>query len=157
MFGLISFLFFGWLFWILLGYFYYDRLIVIFILFFFLKAILNWNFRLLDFDFFVGLMLYYCLRRWPNIKTTLRRRFVFDGITTVNSMLICSIWKVLLFISNTQCWFKAEQLSELEDYWQIPVNKLWKYAQAMLGVLDMITKLTLPILLINKLILRENS
>ena len=43
---------------------------------------------------------------------------------------------------------------ELEDYWQIPVNKLWKYAQGMLGVLNVITKLTLPILLINKLILR---
>ena len=58
---------------------------------FFLKVILNWNFRLLDFYFFVGLMLYHCLRRWPNIKTTLRRRFVFDGITTVSSMVICSI------------------------------------------------------------------
>ena len=46
---------------------------------------------------------------------------------------------------------------ELEDYWQIPVNKLEKCAQGMLGVLDMITKLTLPILLINKLILRRNS
>ena len=42
---------------------------------------------------------------------------------------------------------------ELEDYyWQIPVNKLSKCAQGMLGVLDMITKLNLPILLINKLI-----
>ena len=45
---------------------------------------------------------------------------------------------------------------ELEDYWQIPV-KLWKCAQGMLGVLDMITKLTLRILLINKLILRGSS
>ena len=44
---------------------------------------------------------------------------------------------------------------ELEDYWQIPVNKLCKCAEGMLGVLDMITKLTLPILLTNKLILRE--
>ena len=43
---------------------------------------------------------------------------------------------------------------ELEDYWQIPINKPFKCAQGMLGVLDMITKLTLPILLINKL-LRE--
>ena len=46
-------------------------------------------------------MLYHCLRRRPNIKTTLRRRFVFDAITTVISMLICSIWKVLLFVSST--------------------------------------------------------
>ena len=38
---------------------------------------------------------------------------------------------------------------ELEEYWQIPVNKLLKCAQGMLGVSDMITKLTLPILLIN--------
>ena len=36
---------------------------------------------------------------------------------------------------------------EFEDYWQIPVNKLWKCAQGMLGVLDMITKLTLSKLL----------
>ena len=42
---------------------------------------------------------------------------------------------------------------EFEDCWQISVNKLWKCAQGMLGVLDMITKLILPILL-NKLILR---
>ena len=57
----------------------------------FLKAILNWNFRLLDSDFFIGLMLHHCLRRWPNIKTTLRRHFVFYGITTASSMLLCSI------------------------------------------------------------------
>ena len=44
---------------------------------------------------------------------------------------------------------------ELEDYWQITVNKLIKCAQGMLGVLDMITELTSTILLINKLILRE--
>ena len=49
----------------------------------------------------IGLMLYHCLRRWPNIKTTLRRRFVFD--TTVSSMLKCNISKVLLFML-VQCW-----------------------------------------------------
>ena len=98
---------------------------------FFLTTILNivgllllweidWNFRFLDSDFFVGLMLYHCLRRWPNIKTTLRRRFVFDAITTVSSMLKCSIWKVILFISNTQCWFNAEQPSAtLAPHWNI--------------------------------------
>ena len=37
-------------------------------------------------------MLYHCLRRWPNIKTTLRRRFVFDAITTVSSMVKCRRW-----------------------------------------------------------------
>ena len=61
-------------------YFYYDRLIGIF----FLAVILNLNFRLLYSNFFIGLLLY--LRRWPNIKTTLCRRFVFDGITTVSSI-----------------------------------------------------------------------
>ena len=35
-------------------------------------------------------------------------------------MLKCSIWKVLLFISNTQCLFNAEQLSAtLAPYWNI--------------------------------------
>ena len=72
-------------------YFYYDRLRGILIMFFSLKPFFNWNFGLLDFDFFVGLMLYHCLRHWPNFKTTLRQRFVFDGITTFSSMLICSI------------------------------------------------------------------
>ena len=31
----------------------------------------------------VGLMLYHCVRRKPNIKTALCRRFLFDRITTV--------------------------------------------------------------------------
>ena len=31
----------------------------------------------------VGGMLYHCLRRWPNIKTTLDQHFVVAGITTV--------------------------------------------------------------------------
>ena len=57
----------------------------------FLEAILNLTFRLLDSDFFVGLMLYHCLRRWPNINTTVRRPFKFDGITTISSMLKCNI------------------------------------------------------------------
>ena len=35
-------------------------------------------------------------------------------------MLICSIWKVLLFVSNTQCWFNAEQTSAtLAPNWNI--------------------------------------
>ena len=51
----------------------------------------DWNFRFLNSDFFVGLMLYHCLRRWPNMEITLRRRFLFDAITTVSSMLNCSI------------------------------------------------------------------
>ena len=49
------------------GYLYYDRLIGI-LLMGFLEAILNWNFRLLDSDIFIGSMLYHCLRRW-SIKT----------------------------------------------------------------------------------------
>ena len=73
----------------------------------FFAAILNYNFSLLDSDLFVGLMLYQCLWRWPNIKTTLRRRFIFDGITTVSSIWKFSIWKVLLSISKTQCWLNA--------------------------------------------------
>ena len=81
---------------------------------------IDWNFRFLDSDLFLGLMLYHCLRRWPNIKTTLRRRFVFDAITTVSSMLKCRIWKVLLSISNAQCWFDAEQPSgTLAPHWNI--------------------------------------
>ena len=48
----------------------------------------DWNFRFLDYDFFVGLLLYHCLWRWPKIKTTWR--FVFDAIITVSSMLKCS-------------------------------------------------------------------
>ena len=59
----------------------------------FLEAILNWNFSILETDFFVGLMLYPCLRHWPIIKKTLRRRFVFDAFTTVSSMLKFSILK----------------------------------------------------------------
>ena len=91
---------------------------------------IDWNFRFLDSDFFVGLMLYHCLRRWPNIETTLRRCFVFDAFTTVSSMLICSIWKVLLFVSNTQCWFNAEQPSAtLAQHWNIigyrPLYFIW--------------------------------
>ena len=79
-----------------------------------------WNFKFLDSDFFVDLMLYHCLWFWPNIKTTLRRRFVFDAITSVSSMLKCSILKVLLFISNTQCWFNAQQPSAtLTPHWNI--------------------------------------
>ena len=63
-------------------------------------------------------MLYHCPQRWPNIKTTLRRRFVFDAFTTVSSMLISSIWKVPLFVSNTQWWFNAEQPSAtLAPHW----------------------------------------
>ena len=78
-----------------------------------------WNFWFLDSDFFVGLMLYHCLRRWPIIKTTLRRRFVFDAFTTVSSMLICSIWNVPLFVSNTQCWFNVKQPSAtLAPHWK---------------------------------------
>ena len=78
------------------------------------------NFRFLDSDYFLALMLYHSLRRWPNIKTTLHRRFVFDVIATVSSMLICSIWKVLLFVSNTQCLFNAEQPSAtLAPHWNI--------------------------------------
>ena len=80
----------------------------------------DWNFRFLDSDFFVGLMLYYCLWRWENIKTTLRRRFVFDAITAACPMFKCRICKVLLFISSTQCWFNAEQLSAtLAPHWNI--------------------------------------
>ena len=79
---------------------------------------IDWNLKFLDSDFFVGLMLYHCLWRWPNIKTTLRRRFVFDAFTNVSSMLICRIWKVPLFVSNTQCWFNAEQPSAtLAPHW----------------------------------------
>ena len=71
-------------------------------------------------DFFIGLMLYHCLWRWQNIKTTLSRRFVFDAITTASSILKCTIWKVLLFISSTQCWFNTEQLSAtLTPHWNI--------------------------------------
>ena len=81
---------------------------------------IDWHFRFLDSDFFVGLMLYHCLRRWPNNKTTLRRRFVFDAITTVISMLIFNIWKVLLLVSSTQCCFNAEQLSAMLGlHWNI--------------------------------------
>ena len=39
---------------------------------------------------------------------------------------------------------------ELKHYLQILVNKHEKNAQVMLGVLDMLTKITFPILLINK-------
>ena len=46
---------------------------------------------------------------------------------------------------------------ELEHYLQILVNKHGKLAQGMLGVLDMITKITFPTLLINKLILVGSS
>ena len=46
---------------------------------------------------------------------------------------------------------------ELEHYLQIPVNKLSKCAHGMLGVLEMITKLTLPIFLIIKRILVRSS
>ena len=42
----------------------------------------------------VGLMLYHCPRRRPNIKTTLCRRFVLDGITTVILIVKCSTLKV---------------------------------------------------------------
>ena len=35
-------------------------------------------------------MLYHCLRRWSNIKTTLGRRFVFDRATTVILIVKCS-------------------------------------------------------------------
>ena len=78
----------------------------------------DWNFRFLDSDFFLGLMLYHCLLRWPNIKTRLHRRFVFDAITTVSSMLKCR--KVLLSISMTQCRFNAEQPSAtLAPHWNI--------------------------------------
>ena len=81
---------------------------------------IDWNFRFLDSDFFVGLMLYRCLRSWPNVKTTLRRRFVFDTFTTVSLMLICSIWKVLLFVSNTQYYVNAEQRSAtITLHWNI--------------------------------------
>ena len=45
---------------ILLGYFYYERLIGILIMGF-LETILHWDFRFLDTDFLVGLMLYHCL------------------------------------------------------------------------------------------------
>ena len=38
----------------------------------------------------VGLKLYPCLRRRPNNKTTLGRRLVFDGITTVHLTIRCS-------------------------------------------------------------------
>ena len=61
-----------WVIFIMTDYLYYV----------FLAAILNWNYKFLDSDFFVGLMLYHCLRCWPNIKTTLCRCFVFNGITT---------------------------------------------------------------------------
>ena len=68
----------------------------------------------------VGLMLCHCLWRWQNIKTTLRRRFVLEAIITASSMLKCRIGKVLLFISSTQCWFNAEQLSAtLAPHWNI--------------------------------------
>ena len=87
---------------------------------FFILWVIDWNFRFLDFDCFVSLMLYHCLRCWPNNKTTLCRRFVLDAITTVSSMLKCSIWKVLLFIPNTQCWFNAEQIyATLAPHWNI--------------------------------------
>ena len=38
----------------------------------------------------VDQLVYHCLRRWPNIKTTLGRRFVFDIITTVILIGKCS-------------------------------------------------------------------
>ena len=80
----------------------------------------DWNFRFLDSAFFVSLMLYHCLWYWQNIKTTLRRRFVFDAIKTASSMLKYRIWKVLLFISSTQCWFNAESLRvTLAPHWNI--------------------------------------
>ena len=46
---------------------------------------------------------------------------------------------------------------ELKHYLQILVNKHEKNAQVMLGVLDMLTKITFPILLINKPILLGSS
>ena len=50
---------------------------------------------------YVGLMLYHCLRRRPNNKTTLGVRFVFDGITTVDLIVKCSTYKITNV--NTQC------------------------------------------------------
>ena len=86
MFGLRS-MFFWQPFWILLGYIYHDRLIGVFIIIFGNHIELEF----LDCDFLVGLMLYHSLRCWPNIKTTLRRRFVQDVITTLSPILKCSL------------------------------------------------------------------
>ena len=47
-------------------------------------------------------MLYHCLRRKPNIKTTLGRRFPFDRITTVILLSSIALKRSLMFIVNTQ-------------------------------------------------------
>ena len=56
----------------------------------------------------VGLMLYHCLKRRPNIKTTLGRRFLFDRITTVILIVKSSTEKVITVHSKhsrlVQCW-----------------------------------------------------
>ena len=46
---------------------------------------------------------------------------------------------------------------ELEHYLQILVNKRGKFVQGMLGVSDIITVITFPILLINKVIFLRSS
>ena len=53
-------------------------------------------------------MLYHCLKRRPNIKTTLGRRFLFDRITTVILIVKSSTEKVITVHSKhsrlVQCW-----------------------------------------------------
>ena len=109
---------------------------------------IDWNFRFLDSDLFFGLMLYHCLRCWPNIKTTLRRRFVFAAFTTVSSMLIYRIWKVPLFVSNTQCWFNAEQPSAtLAPHWNSigyrPLYSNWLNVEDAQRVQPVVSPLTM--------------
>ena len=58
--------------------------------------------------FSIGQKLYHCLRRWPNIQTTLSRRFVFAGITPVILFAKCSTSKTsAVYIKHpmlVQCW-----------------------------------------------------
>ena len=91
--------------WILMGYIYYEKLIGIFFIFW--AAILNWNFRLLDSDFFVGLMLYHCLRCWSNIKTTLHRCSCLMELQLLVQSLNVAFEKFYCPYQVPKCWFIA--------------------------------------------------
>ena len=79
--------------------------------------------------FSVGWMLFYCIWRWHDIKTTLDRRFVFAGITTAILIVKCRIWKITNAHSShpmlVQCCVTVFHTGpELKHHW-IKLFPLW--------------------------------
>ena len=52
-------------------------------------------------------MRYHCLRRWPNIETTLDRRFVFVVNKTVILIVKSGTKKITTEHCKPQCWFNG--------------------------------------------------